>query len=200
MNLIRSSLVASLVAVAGLAAVPVTPVHAAAANDLGGKPVPGVCFLSREAMFAQSKVGQAASARLQQLAEQSRTQLANQRKPLDTDIQNFEKAAPKLSEDQRKSQGAALQQRMQTFQAQAGQLGQRIQATRAKAMQQIGEQAEPVVSSVYKSHQCGLLLNRDAVLAGNMENDLTADVVKGLDGRMSTISFNLEPLPASKTN
>lgn len=195
MNVLRSSLVASLIAAAGLSALPVAPVHAA--DDLGGNPVPGVCLLSREAVFAQSKVGQAASQRLKQLAEQAESQLASQRKPLDTDIQSFQQKASSLSEAQRKEQGAALQKRMQSFQSQAGELNQRIQLTRGKVMQMIGKDAEPVVASTYKSHHCGLLLDRDSALGGNMTNDLTADVVQGLDRKITTLSFNLEPLPSS---
>ena len=62
-------------------------------------------------------------------------------------------------------------------------------------MQRIGAEAQPFVASSYKSHRCGLLLNRDSVLDGNTTNDLTADVVHGLDGKLTTINFNLEPLP-----
>ncbi|MEP6897849.1 MAG: OmpH family outer membrane protein [Rhodanobacter sp.] len=195
MNLHRSLYVAILIAATGFCVIPLTP--ALAADNLGGKPVPGVCMLSREAVFAQSKVGHAASARLGALADQARSQLASQRKPIDADIQSFEQTAPKLTEAQRKQQGAALQQRMQAFQAEAGQLNQRVQATQSKAMETIGEQAQTVVASSYQSHQCGLLLNRDAVLSGNMANDLTTDVVAGLDRKITTISFNLEPAPAA---
>jgi Skp family chaperone for outer membrane proteins len=194
MNLLRSSLVASLITVTGLAALPVSRAHAA--DELGGSPVPGVCMLSREAVFAQSKVGQAASERLGQLADQSRNQLATQRKPIEADVQSFQQKEASLSEAARKQQGEALQQRMQAFQSQASELNERIQLTRTKAMQRIGEEAQPLVSASYKNHHCGLLLNRDSVLGGNTTNDLTADVVHGLDGKITTISFNLEPLPS----
>lgn len=195
MSLSRSLLVTSLIAVAGFSAVPVA--SAQAAESLGGTPVSGVCLLSREAVFAQAKVGEAASKRLVELAGQARSQLESKRTPLDTDIKNFQEKESSLSEAQRKQQGSALQERMQAFQAQATELNQRIQATRAKIMQQIGQDAEPIVASSYKSHKCGLLLNRDVVLAGNMANDLTSDVVQGLDRKTTTISFNLEPLPAA---
>ena len=85
---------------------------------------------------------------------------------------------------------------MQAFESQAGELTQRIQLTRGKAMERIGVQAQPIVAELYKSHHCGLLLNRDAVLSGNMTNDLTAGVVQGLDRKITTITFNLEPLPS----
>jgi len=198
MNLRRPLLVASLLAAAGLAITPVAPVQAApaqGADALGGNPVPGVCMLSREAVFANAKVGQAASRHLKQLADQAKSQLDSQRKPLQADVQAFQQKAKSLTEAQRKQQGQALQQRMEAFQSQAGELNERIQLTRSKVMERIGQDAEPVVASVYNSHHCGLLLNRDSVLGGNVQNDLTSEVIQGLDRKITTISFNLEPLP-----
>ena len=197
MNFYRSLPIAALIAATGLSLLPVTPAHAA--DQLEGKAIPGMCFLSREAVFAQSKVGEAAVQRLNQLAKQAGDQLNAQRTPLDADLKSFQDKAPSLGEAQRKSQGAAMQQRVQAFQAQAGELNQRVQLTRGKAMEKIGVQAQPIVESLYKSHQCGVLLNRDAVLSGNMTNDLTAEVVQGLDRKITTISFNLEPVPASNS-
>lgn len=197
MNFYRSLPLAALIAATGLSLLPVTT--ARAADQLEGKAVPGMCFLSREAVFAQSKVGEAAVQRLDQLAKQAGSQLNAQRAPLDADLKSFQDKAPSLTEAQRKSQGAALQQRVQAFQAQAGQLNQRVQLTRGKAMENIGVQAQPLVESAYKSHQCGVLLNRDAVLSGNMTNDLTAEVVQGLDRKITTMSFNLEALPANNS-
>ncbi len=197
MTVSRSLLAASLITAIGLSALPAS--SARAADELGGNAVPGLCMLSREAVFAQSKVGQAATQRLNQLASQARNQLASERAPLNTDIQNFQANAPKLSEEQRKQQGGALQQRMQAFQGKAGELTERVRLTQAKAMQRIGEQAQPLIAASYKSHRCGLLLNRDAVFGGNTSNDLTADVVKGLDAKITTISFDLEPLPSGST-
>lgn len=193
MNLHRSLPIAALIAMAGLSAIPVTTARAADGDE--GKPVPGVCFLSREQVFAQAKVGEAARKRISQLADQARSQLAAKRTPLDADLKAFQEKAPSLTEAQRVSQGAALKQRMDAFQAEASQMSQRVQLTQGKVTQSIGNQAQPIIDGLYKSHQCGLLLNRDAVLGGNMKNDLTAEVVKGLDGKITTMSFNLEPLP-----
>ena len=190
----RSLLTASLLVIAGFGATPVASAQAPRIED--GKPVPGVCLISREAIFAQSKVGQAASKRLQQLGETQRTQLENERKPLNAQVQSFQQKEASLSEAERKKQGTALQDHMQMFQAQVGAVSQRIQLTREKVMKRIGQEAQPVIASAYAQHQCGLLLNRDVVLAGNMTNDLTPDVVKALDKKITTISFGLEPLPS----
>src|SRR5690348_9641334 len=105
MNMHRPLLVAALAAAAGLSLAPVAPAQAATtpaatANQLEGNPVAGVCMLSREAVFAQSKVGQAASERLKQLATQQQSLLENQRKPLDADIQAFQQKSSTLTEAQ----------------------------------------------------------------------------------------------------
>ena len=197
MNKHRPWFTAALVVAAGLSTASVSPVRAA--DPLEGNAVPGVCMLSREAVFAQAKVGQAASERLSQLATQARAQLDAQGKPLQADVQSFQQKAASLSETQRSQQGEALQMRSQAFQEEVDELSKRIQLTRAKVMQTIGEDAQPITSDAYKSHHCGLLLNRDAVLGGNMGNDLTGDVVQGLDRKVSTINFNLEPLPSKTT-
>lgn len=198
MNLSRTLLAAALVAAAGISFTPAASAQTApAAPALGGNPVPGVCMLSREEVFATSKVGQAASERLKQLATAQQSQLENQRKTLDADIQAFQQKAASLTEAQRQQQGAPLQQRMQAFQQQVHDLDQRVDLTRGKVMQQIGQQAQPLVDSSYTSHHCGLLLNRDAVLGGNTSNDLTGEVVRGLDARITTLNFNLEPLPVA---
>ena len=48
-----------------------------------------------------------------------------------------------------------------------------------------------------EKHRCGLLLDRDSVLGGNMANDLTPEVVQGLDRKTTSITFDLEPLPSN---
>lgn len=166
-------------------------------QSLGGPLVPGVCLVSREAIFANSAVGKAATARLQQLAQVAQAEVDNDRKPIEADVKAFQAEAPKLSADRRAQREQALAARLQPVQAKAQQRGREIEATRIKAMQRIAGEAQPVIAQVYASRKCGLLLDRNVVLGGNLGNDLTADVVKGLDARIQTISFERETLPAA---
>lgn len=190
-----SNRIALLAAVAGVSLFAAIPAASAANNQLGGKTVPGVCMLSRQAVIANSKVGQAADKRLKQLADESRSQLDTERKPLQNEIQQFQSTAKSMSESERKSKGQALQQRLQAFRAKAQGLNQRIQLTRSSVMERIGKEVQPLIGSVYHRNHCGLLLDRDAVLGGNMSNDLTSDVVDALNKKMTTIHFNLHKLP-----
>lgn len=166
-----------------------------AAPPLGGPVIPGICLLSREAIFANAAVGKAATARLQQLTQAAQAEINADKAPIDTEVKAFQDEQAKLTLAQRQQREQALAPRLQAIQAKAQQRGREIEATRTKAMEQIAEYAQPVVAQVYKAKGCGLLVDRNSVLGGNMTNDLTLDVVKGLDARVTTINFERVTLP-----
>lgn len=164
---------------------------------LGGPVVPGVCLLSREAVFANAKVSAAATARLKQIADAAQAEVDAQRKPLEPELKAFETESPKLSAEARAQRQQALATRLKPVQDLASQRSREVEATRAKALQHIADQAQPVIAQVYTQRKCGLLVDRNSVMGGNFTNDLTADVVKALDVKISTIAFERETPPAS---
>ncbi len=165
-------------------------------QPLGGAAVPGVCLLSRQVLFAEARVGIAATARLQQLTEEARAEVAAATAPVDADVNAFQAEQAKLIPAQRQAREQALALRVQALRAKAQQRNREIEATRDKVMRQIANDAEPVLMQVYRARNCGLLIDRSVVLGGNMTNDLTPAVIQGLDARITTISFNREVLPA----
>lgn len=166
-------------------------------QPLGGPLIPGVCLLSREAVFANAAVGRAASTRLQELTQAAHTEIDGQRAPIETDAQAFEREAAGLSQAQRDERRQALTQRLQVLQQQVAHNSLEIEATRAKVLEQIANAAQPVIAQVYASKNCGLLFDRASALGGNFGNDLTAEVVAGLDARLPAIAFDRERLPQS---
>ena len=157
--------------------------------------IAGVCLLSREAVFANAKIGVAATARLQQLATEAQAEVDTERRPIDADLTAFRAEAPRLTADQRQAREQALAARLAPVQAKAQQRSREIDATRAKALERISTEAQPVIAQVYRQRNCGLLFDRSTALGGNFTNDLTAAVVQALDARISTINFNREILP-----
>src|SRR3546814_806115 len=146
---------------------------AAPQAGLGGNPVPGVCLLSREAIIANAAIGKAATARLNQIAAQAQAEIDAERKPLDTELQAFRSEAAKLSPEQRSTREQALAAKLQPVQAKAQQRRLESDATNAKALERILTEAQPVIAQVYKTKNCGLLVDRNSVVGGNMTNDLT---------------------------
>jgi Skp family chaperone for outer membrane proteins len=185
-----------------LSAAPVAQAQAPAAPSsvgptLGGPLVPGVCLLSREAVFANAAVAKAVAARLLQLSNEAQGEVDTLRKPIDTDLNAYRTEAPRLTPEQRQAREQALGARLQPVQALAAQRSREIEATRAKALERISTEAQPLIAQAYRQKNCGLLLNRGMVLAGNYTNDLTAAVVQALDAKITTFSFNREILPAA---
>jgi Skp family chaperone for outer membrane proteins len=165
----------------------------AAAPVLSGPAVPGVCLLGQEVVLATSKAGQAATARLRVLAQSAQAPLQTEGQAIQADARALEADKAKLTAAQVSARQQALSQRAQAYQARAQDLSRRIEATRVKAVQRISEAVQPVIAQVYQARGCGLLFSRAAVLGGNMSGDLTAAVIQGLDARMTTITFELEP-------
>lgn len=187
------SLAAAIAAVAAQAAAAQT---APAVQLLGGNAVPGVCLLSREAVFANAKVGQAATARLRELTEAAQAELAADRQPIDDEVKALQAQRASLKPAELQQREQALGRKLQAVQKTAQQRSQELELTREKALAQIADQAQPVIAAAYKARSCGLILNRDAVMGGNMSGDLTAEVVKGLDAKITTITFDRASLPA----
>lgn len=167
----------------------------AADQGLGGPAVAGLCLLSREAVVANAAVGRATLARLKQITDSAQAEIDAERKPIESEAQALQAEAAKLAPEQRKTREQALATRFQAVQSKAQQRSREIEATRAKALERIAAEIQPLITQVYREHGCGLLVDRNSVLGGNMANDLTSAVVKALDAKISTVSFNREILP-----
>jgi Skp family chaperone for outer membrane proteins len=166
------------------------------APSLGGPQVPNVCLLSRQAVLSNSKVGLAATARLKGLADQAQADIDAQRNDLARQAQALQAQHATLQPADFQQRQQALGRRLKDLEAQAQLKSRQIELTRDKALGQIAQDAQPVVAEVYRAHGCGLLIDRNSVLGGNMAGDLTAAVVQGLDAKVATIAFDLAALPA----
>jgi Skp family chaperone for outer membrane proteins len=171
---------------------------APAPGPLGGPLLPGVCLLSQPAVFANAQVGVAATQRLKQLSEQAQAEIEVDRKALEAENAALNAPGAKLKPADKAAKQASLTTRAQALQLKAALRSREIEATREKALTRIGAEEQAVVAQVYKAHGCGLVFDRNTVLGGNLGGDLTADVVRGLDARMTTITFDRETLPAAK--
>lgn len=158
----------------------------------GGPSIPGLCLISQQALFANSKVGAAAAARLQQLQQQIQAGLDGSRAALDASAKALAAQRSTLSEIQFSQKERALNTRAQAWQTTAKQRAQQFDATRSKVLERITEEAKPAIAAVYQSHNCGVLFDRSAVVAGGIGMDITQPVVQALDMKITTLTFDLE--------
>jgi Skp family chaperone for outer membrane proteins len=179
---------------------PATPTPATPKTEFDGPLVPGICLISREQVFADSKVGQAAKARLEELGRRAKAGLEAERRKLEAEAKALQAQQGTLTPAQGQHRQQQLQARAQGLQSSAGQIGRELEATRLKATEQLAEAMRPIAVEAYQAKGCGLLLSREAVVGGNLGNDLTAAVIRGLDAKITTITFEREHLPPSAEN
>ncbi|RIA46292.1 Skp family chaperone for outer membrane proteins [Hephaestia caeni] len=163
-----------------------------AQQGLGGPVIPGVCLLSREALFANAAVAKVATARLSELTRTAQAEIDAQRTPLEAEAKALQDLPTNEANNRRRT---ALETSWTALQRKAAHNSREMDATRTKVMQRISAEAEPLISQAYTSKKCGLLLDRSTALGGNFTNDLTAEVARGLDAKIQTISFERERLP-----
>jgi Skp family chaperone for outer membrane proteins len=194
-KMLGAALVVAL-STAGAASAQTAP---AAAPRLGGPLIPGLCILGRDALFANSKVGVAANARLKALTDQVQAELDRERVAIETDAKALDAQAATLKPDDLKTRRSALAARMTALQRKAAQRSSELEATRVKATERLGAEAEPVVAQVYKTRNCGALISREAMMGANPDMDITLAAIQALDARITTISFEREVAPAQAT-
>jgi Skp family chaperone for outer membrane proteins len=173
------------------------PAPAAPASSLTGPLVPGVCLLSQEELIGRSQIGQAAMARLRSLSEAAQAAVEADKARLERDSNALGAQRASLAPAVFQARAKALNKRVETFQAQAAARQRQIEATRNKVLGRILETAQPFFAQAYAAHACGLLFSRNAVLGGNLGNDLTAETITAMDAKASPITFDLEPATAS---
>ncbi|MBM0106365.1 OmpH family outer membrane protein [Steroidobacter sp. S1-65] len=162
---------------------------------LGGPAIPGVCLLSRQAVFANAAVGKDASAQIAKLTAEAQQEVLAERKPLEEEARNLESQRANLAPEKYAEQQQALARRWAELQGKADHRTREIEATRQKAIERISAEAQPVVAAEYKERKCGLLFDRGIALGGNLSGDLTAAVVQKLDKKITTLPIQREVLP-----
>jgi len=166
----------------------------AAPNFPTGAPLAGVCILSNEGVIYASTVGQYTIGRLKQLSAQVDAELNGEQTQIQTDAKALEAQRGKIAEAQFQQQGQQIQLRAQALQRKA-QLRQReISATQEKALQRIGQEAEPIVRQVFVQRSCSVLLSGQALVYPAPSMDITPAVVQGLNAKIQQFPFDREHL------
>ncbi len=180
-------LLAALVTTTGLASAQAPTTNP---NPMG-PPIAGVCLFGRDGAIANSKAGQATDARLRQLGQGVQAELSPEQQAIIAE--NNALKAGTVPSAQREQRIAALQKRATAF-TQLQQLRTaQLQTTRAQALDQILKPMDQVLGPISTAHHCSVVIERSATYGFNQAMDLTPDVVRQLDTRMPTNTFNLAP-------
>ena len=184
----------SAFAVASLAASSALAQSQGPANP--GPVIPGVCVYFNQQALAQSTVGQAVQARMEQLAQEVQGEIAPYATQLQTEYQNLQQGASTIPADQLNQRRQALQQRAQEAQQLEQTRDNELRYTLGEQRKKISEAIEPILVAVYQEKGCGILVDRESVFIMNPAMDVTPLVIQRLNTALPTLSFNRMPVPA----
>lgn len=192
----NKKLTALAVVGASLAAMPAFAQTAAPAIR-HGTPVPGLCIFSGEGAVGGSQVGKFVVERMRQLDAPSEADLTSQMQAFEQSVQTFNTQRPSLTPEAAEQQAAGLNQRRAQLQ-QLYQIRQReSQLTSQKALERINAEMTPLVSQAYQGNNCSILFDASSVLAAAPQSDLTPEVIRLLDAKLTQFTFERERLDAA---
>lgn len=161
-----------------------------------GPAIPGVCVYFNQQALAQSTVGQAVQARMEQLAQEVQGEIAPYATQLQTEYQALQQGAATIPADQLNQRRQALQQRAQEAQQLEQTRDNELRYTLGEQRKKISEAIEPILVAVYQEKGCGILVDRESVFIMNPAMDVTPLVIQRLNAALPTLSFNRMPVPA----
>ena len=161
-----------------------------------GPAIPGVCVYFNQRLLAQSTVGQAVQARLEQLATEVQGELSPYGTAIQTEITALQQGGQAADPDG--SRRAALQQRVQEAQGLEQTRQDELRYTLGEQRRLISAAVEPILVAVYQERGCGILLDRESVFIMNPAMDVTDTVIERLNAALPTLSFNRLPVPVQQ--
>jgi outer membrane protein len=182
----------SLLAFAGAASAQQPAAPQPGSLPRSGPPITGVCILSQQRAIGGSTVGKYVGDRMKQLEAQVTAELTPEGNTLNTELKAYQASAASLTPDARRTREAALQQKVDAIQRKQQVRGRELEVTRAKAVNRILTELNPIARSVYESRNCSMLLNEDAVLFANPSMDITDTVVAQLNAKITNFQFERE--------
>lgn len=177
-----------LLASAAQAQTPAAPAQAPATKP--GPVIAGVCVYSNDAVLRNAEVSKAALARLEQISTAAEAELEPDIKALEAERQTIVT----------QQQGGATQQTLQplvqalntkaqAFSDKAFIVNQELSRTEQQANAQLAQVVGPILNATYEGRNCGILVDRGAVLFANPAMDITSEVIEKLNAARPTVDI-----------
>ncbi|PKQ05703.1 MAG: hypothetical protein CVT73_11285 [Alphaproteobacteria bacterium HGW-Alphaproteobacteria-12] len=145
-----------------------------------------VLIVNTEAVFAQSKVGQNIRSQFEEQAKKLRAEGKKTEDGLQADAKKIADERALLSPEDMQKKVQAWQKREAEFQQSMQQKSQALQLGLQRANGKVEAALRPIFAEVLKEKGGTVLFDQSVVLAGGADLDISAEVLKRLNERMST--------------
>lgn len=182
-----------LTTAAFLALAALAPMSAASAAT--GTPQPKIVVIDRGTVLRASKVGQDIVRQVNAYTAQAENDLKAQGQALQRDGKAFQQQAAILSNDLKAQKMKALEARRTGLQAEVQKKQGLIQGGFIKARGQVEQALGPILQGIMAERGANLLLDRQAVILGTVDVDITRVAIQRLDQKMPSLKVELVPPP-----
>lgn len=176
---------------AGLFIAPAAMAQGAPSQGGGGVPQPKILVIDRAAILRVSKVGQDIVRQVNAYTVSAEKEFKAQSDSLRRDGQALQQQVAILSPDVKAQKIKAFEARQGAFQKQIEQRQGQIQGGVLKARQQVEAALGPILQGIMSERGANLLLDRNAVVLGTVDVDITRTAVQRLDQKMPTVKVGL---------
>lgn len=168
-----------------------TAAPAGGGANAGKVPDPVFLVLDKQAVIRFSKAGQDIARQLQPFVQKTQQDLAGQRAALERQAAQLQ-ANTSLSPADREKQGAALDAKQQALQAEAQRRQQQLSAAMNSANGELSKAMAQIVPAIVKQRGANIVLDRAALPQADPALDITPEVIKQLDARLTTVKVSLD--------
>ena len=195
--------VRSMAAIATVAAISTLSAGAAwaqtppPAKPAAGTPAPVILVIDRNAILRASKVGQSIVAQVNGYTQAAQKEFKATADSLRSQEQQLQQQIAILAPDVKKKKIAAFSAQQQAFQQKVQTRQAQIQGGVLQARQQVEQALGPILQGLLNERHANLLLDRNAVVLGTVNVDITGAAVQRLDQKLPSIKVQLvNPSPA----
>lgn len=162
-----------------------------------GTPAPVILVIDRNAILRASKVGQSIVQQVNAYSQAAEKEFKGQADSLRSQEQQLQQQIAILAPDVKAKKVKAFQAQQQAFQQKVQTRQTQIQGGVLQARQQVEKALGPILQGILRERHANLLFDRNAVVLGTVNVDITGAAIQRLDQKMPTIKVQLvTPSPA----
>jgi len=158
-------------------------------------PAPKILVINRSAILQGSKVGQDIVRQVQGFTQSAETEFKAEGEGLRRDQQALQQQIAILAPDVKAKKIKDFQARAATFQQKVQARQGEIQYGVLKARQQVEQALGPILQGIMAERGANLLLDRQAVVLGTVDVDVTAQAIQRLDQKLPSVKVQLTNPP-----
>jgi Skp family chaperone for outer membrane proteins len=173
------------------AAAPAAAQQQQAPKPAAGTPAPVILVIDRNAILRASKVGQSIVKQVNAYTAAAEKEFKGQADSLRSQERQLQQQVAILAPDVKAKKIKAFQQQQASFQKKVQARQSQIQGGILQARQQVEKALGPILQGILRERHANLLFDRNAVVLGTVNVDITGAAIQRLDQKMPSVKVNL---------